>query len=105
MPQQGAAPVQQPRGGMAQGSGFIISADGYAVTNNHVVQDADEVSVKMTDGAEYTAKVIGTDPKTDLALIKIDADKTFDFVKFPPRNRASATGSWRSAIRSASAAR
>jgi serine protease Do len=73
---------QRPQGGMALGSGFIISADGYAVTNNHVVQDADEVSVKMTDGTEYKAKVIGTDPKTDLALIKIQSDKTFSFVKF-----------------------
>lgn len=73
---------QKPRGGMAQGSGFIITADGYAVTNNHVVQDADEVSVKMNDGIEHKAKVIGTDPKTDLALIKIDSDKPFQFVKF-----------------------
>jgi serine protease Do len=73
---------QRPRGGMGQGSGFIITADGYAVTNNHVVQDADEVMVKMNDGEEYKAKVIGTDPKTDLALIKIDGDKPFNFVKF-----------------------
>jgi serine protease Do len=77
-------PFEEPqrRGGMAQGSGFIISADGFAVTNNHVVQDADEVSVRMKDGTEYTAEVIGTDPKTDLALIKIKDDKTFNFVKF-----------------------
>jgi len=73
----------QPRQqGMAEGSGFIISADGYAVTNNHVVRNAEEVSVKLTDGSEYPATVIGTDPKTDLALIKIKADKTFQFVKF-----------------------
>ena len=64
---------QKPHGGMGQGSGFIISADGYAVTNNHVVQNADEVTVKMNDGKEYKAKVIGTDPKTDLALIKIES--------------------------------
>ena len=74
---------QRPRGGMAQGSGFIISADGYAVTNNHVVKDADEVSVTMKDGTEYKAEVIGTDPKTDLALIKIKGDgKKFDYVAF-----------------------
>ena len=73
---------QHPHGGAALGSGFIISADGYAVTNNHVVQDADEVSVKMKDGTEYQATVIGTDPKTDLALIKIKSDKPFEFVKF-----------------------
>ncbi|MCA3561469.1 MAG: Do family serine endopeptidase [Aestuariivirga sp.] len=72
-----------PNGGMAMGSGFIISADGYAVTNNHVVKDADQVSVTMKDGAEYKAEVIGTDAKTDLALIKIDAkDKKFDYVSF-----------------------
>ena len=68
--------------GMGQGSGFIISADGYAVTNNHVVKDADQVSITMKDGTEYKAKVIGTDPKTDLALIKIDAGRKFDYVGF-----------------------
>ncbi len=73
---------QAPRGGMAQGSGFIISADGYAVTNNHVVSNADEVTVTDKDGVEYKADVIGTDPKTDLALIKIKSDKNFAFVPF-----------------------
>jgi serine protease Do len=73
---------ERPRGGMAVGSGFIITADGYVVTNNHVVQDADEVSVTMKDGTEYKAEVIGTDPKTDLALIKIKSDKAFDYVSF-----------------------
>ena len=73
---------QRPEGGMGQGSGFIISADGYAVTNNHVVQDANEVTVTLNDGTELKAEVIGTDPKTDLALIKIDSDKKFDFVAF-----------------------
>ncbi len=64
------------------GSGFFISADGYVVTNNHVVKDATEVSVKTQGGEEYQATVIGTDAKTDLALIKIKADKTFPFVTF-----------------------
>jgi serine protease Do len=73
---------QSPRGGMAQGSGFIITADGYAVTNNHVVKDAEKVSVTMKDGTEYEAEVIGTDPKTDLALIKIKSEKKFDYVSF-----------------------
>ena len=69
-----AVPNQQQKPhAMGQGSGFIISADGYAVTNNHVVQNADEVTVKMNGGEEYKAKVIGTDPKTDLALIKIES--------------------------------
>ena len=71
-----------PHGGQALGSGFIISADGYAVTNNHVVQGADEVTVKVQGGEELKATVIGTDPKTDLALIKIKSDKPFQFVKF-----------------------
>jgi serine protease Do len=65
-----------------EGSGFFISRDGYIVTNNHVVDHAKNVQVTTDDGTTYKAKVIGTDPKTDLALIKVDADKTFPFVKF-----------------------
>lgn len=65
-----------------EGSGFFISADGYAVTNNHVVDHAESVQVTMDDGSIYTAKVVGTDPKTDLALIKVDGKKDFPFVKF-----------------------
>src|SRR5229473_3154794 len=65
-----------------QGSGFFISADGYAVTNNHVVDKAKTVEVTTDDGKSYTAKVIGTDPKTDLALIKIDGRGDFSYVKF-----------------------
>jgi serine protease Do len=65
-----------------EGSGFFISADGYAVTNNHVVDHAQSVQVTADDGTIYTAKVIGTDKKTDLALIKVDGKKDFPFVKF-----------------------
>ena len=65
-----------------EGSGFFISADGYAVTNNHVVDHAKTVQIKTDDGTTYQAKVIGTDPKTDLALIKVDSDKAFPFVQF-----------------------
>ena len=65
-----------------QGSGFFISADGYAVTNNHVVDKAKTVEVTADDGKTYTAKVIGTDAKTDLALIKVDGRGDFPFVKF-----------------------
>ena len=65
-----------------EGSGFFISADGYAVTNNHVVDHAESVQVTMDDGTIYTAKVVGTDPKTDLALIKVDGKTDFPFVKF-----------------------
>jgi serine protease Do len=69
-----------------QGSGFFISADGYAVTNNHVVDHAKTVQVTTDDGAIYKAKVVGTDSKTDLALIKVESDKSFPFVKFADRD-------------------
>jgi len=69
------------RGVVGQGSGFIISADGYVVTNNHVVDGADEVDVTTTDGKEYVAKVIGTDPRTDVALLKIENAKDLPWVK------------------------
>ncbi len=65
---------------MGQGSGFFISPDGYAVTNNHVVEKAESVSVTTDDGKIYDAKVIGTDPRTDLALIKVEG-KSFPYVK------------------------
>jgi len=64
-----------------QGSGFFISADGYAVTNNHVVDGADKVEVTTDDGKTYTAKVIGTDARTDLALIKVEGGSNFSFAK------------------------
>jgi len=66
---------QMPRGMPSQGlgSGFIVSPDGYIVTNAHVVDGASEVTVKLTDRREFTAKVIGSDKRTDIALIKIDA--------------------------------
>ncbi len=71
-----------------QGSGFFITADGYAVTNNHVVDKADTVEVTADDGKTYTAKVIGTDPRTDIALIKVDGRSDFPYVHLadkPPR--------------------
>ena len=64
------------------GSGFFISPDGYAVTNNHVVDSAKSVQVTTDDGTIYTAKVIGTDPKSDIALIKVEGKKDFPYVKF-----------------------
>jgi serine protease Do len=64
------------------GSGFFISADGYAVTNNHVVDHAKSVEVTTDDSKTYTAKVIGTDAKTDLALIKVDGKSDFAYVNF-----------------------
>ena len=63
-----------------EGSGFFISADGYAVTNNHVVDKAESVEVTTDDGKTYTAKAIGTDPKTDIALIKVESGSNFPHV-------------------------
>ena len=65
----------------AQGSGFFITADGYAVTNNHVVDKAKAVEITTDDGKTYDAKVVGTDARTDLALIKVDGRSDFPYVK------------------------
>ncbi|MEZ4848484.1 MAG: trypsin-like peptidase domain-containing protein [Bacteroidia bacterium] len=65
---------QSPKQHVSSGSGVIISSDGYIVTNNHVIKDADELAVTLNDNRTYNATVIGTDPSTDLGLIKIDAD-------------------------------
>ena len=75
-----------------EGSGFFISPDGYAVTNNHVVDHAQSVQVTTDDGTVYTAKVIGADKKTDLALIKVDGKKDFTYVKFA--DTAPRVGDW-----------
>lgn len=69
--EDGNAPM--PRDAKSLGSGFIISADGYVMTNNHVIRDADEVIVRLSDRREYNAKVVGTDERSDVALLKIDA--------------------------------
>ena len=68
---RGGPPAPQER--MAMGSGFIISKDGYVVTNNHVVEGADSVLVRMSDRREFDAEVVGTDPRSDLALLRIEA--------------------------------
>ncbi len=75
MPNGGPSQPEPHRGpdGMALGSGFIIDHDGYIVTNNHVVEESESVKVRLSDDREFTAKVLGTDPQTDLALIKIEA--------------------------------
>lgn len=63
------------------GSGFVINEDGYILTNNHVVAEADEINVQFSNDKKYPAKVIGTDEKTDLAVIKVKADKPLQFVQ------------------------
>ncbi|MHC4727227.1 MAG: trypsin-like peptidase domain-containing protein, partial [Planctomycetota bacterium] len=58
----------------AQGSGFLISADGYILTNNHMVEESEKIEVELTDGRKFTAKIIGTDPDSDVAVVKVDAE-------------------------------
>jgi serine protease Do len=86
---------QNPQGHQTitgEGSGFFITADGYAVTNNHVVDHAKSVQVTTDDGSIFTAKVVGTDQKTDLALIKVDGKSDFPFVTFAAH--APQVGDW-----------
>src|SRR5579859_2804603 len=83
---------QQHQTLVGEGSGFFISPDGYAVTNNHVVDHAKSVQVTADDGSIYTAKVVGTDQKTDLALIKVDGKSDFPYVKFAAK--APQVGDW-----------
>jgi serine protease Do len=77
----GGAPAQ-PQAVEALGSGFIINPNGTIVTNNHVVKDAQSVSVTLSDGESYPAKIIGTDPKTDLAVLKINVGHPLPYVEF-----------------------
>jgi serine protease Do len=96
MPDGQNGPEGMPRGRgrnviTGQGSGFFISADGYAVTNNHVVEKAESVQITTDDGKIHKAKVIGTDPRTDLALIKVE-DGPFPYVKLS--GKAPRIGDW-----------
>ena len=77
---------QRPAPSLAQGSGFFISPDGYVVTNNHVVEDADEITVTMDNGDKYPAKLVGSDPRTDVALVKVTTEKTFPHVDFSSKD-------------------
>jgi serine protease Do len=79
------------------GSGFIIDAEGYIVTNNHVVENADQITVKLADDEEYDAELVGRDPKTDLALIKISAKTDFSPIKMGDSDKAN-VGNWVVAI-------
>jgi serine protease Do len=82
-----------PRRSSALGSGFVISEDGYVVTNNHVIEGADEITIEFFTGGELVAKVIGTDPNTDIALLKVEADEPLPFVSFGDSD-AARVGDW-----------
>ena len=79
------------------GSGFIISPKGFVVTNNHVVAEADEITVTLSDDTKFPAKVIGKDPKTDVALLKIESKSALPFVEFGDSDKAR-VGEWILAI-------
>ncbi|MDB5527737.1 MAG: HtrA protease/chaperone protein [Devosia sp.] len=91
---QGKGPMQQAT---SLGSGFIISADGYIVTNNHVIDGAEEIQVYLTDGRRLPAKLAGHDDKTDLAVLKIESPMPLPFVQFGDSDSAQ-VGDWVMAI-------
>ncbi|HEX2720394.1 MAG TPA: DegQ family serine endoprotease [Candidatus Deferrimicrobium sp.] len=91
----GRMPKEQKRRSL--GSGFIVSPDGYILTNSHVVEKADEVTVTLLDKEEFKAKVVGTDPKIDIALIKIDAKKKLTYVALGDSDKLE-VGEWVVAI-------
>jgi serine protease Do len=86
-----------PRQVSSLGSGFVISADGYIVTNNHVIDGADEIRANFADGTSLEAKLIGTDPKTDIAVLKVEPEAPLVFVEFGDSN-LSRVGDWVLAI-------
>ncbi len=90
-------PEPGPRGGTSLGSGFIIDPAGYIVTNNHVIENADEIMVLTHDNEELKATIVGRDEKTDLALLKVDAGKPLPFVKWGDSD-ALRVGDWVMAI-------
>ena len=87
----GEAPAA--RKSSALGSGFVISEDGFVVTNNHVIEGADEITIEFFTGLELKAEVIGTDPNTDIALLKVEAPSALPFVSFGDSN-AARVGDW-----------
>ena len=94
-PQQ--APSPRPPRSFGGGSGFLIEADGYIVTNHHVIEDAAEIAVTLHDGKTYTAEVKGSDPKTDLALLKIEPDEPLPVLEWGDSDTAR-MGNWVFAI-------
>lgn len=98
LPQQDGGDGDRPRRRASSlGSGFIIEADGLVVTNNHVIEDADEISVILADNTILKATVIGRDPKVDLALLKVEADKPLPTIKWGDSDKMR-VGDWAVAI-------
>ena len=83
----------RPRRSSALGSGFVISEDGYVVTNNHVIEGADEILIEFFEGFELPAEIVGTDPNTDIALLKVESDEPLQFVSFGDSDTAR-VGDW-----------
>ena len=92
LPKEFQQPQKPNRPQLAQGSGFVISADGYVVTNNHVVDGASKIEVSFDDQEKLEADLVGTDARTDLALVKIKSNKSFQHVKFT--ERPARVGDW-----------
>lgn len=90
---RGGGGDQAPRRGQALGSGFVVSEDGIIVTNNHVIEGADDIEIEFFSGKRLKAKVVGTDPKTDLAVLKVESDQPLPFVQFG-NSDAMRVGDW-----------
>ncbi|MBV0911732.1 Do family serine endopeptidase [Anianabacter salinae] len=86
-------PNDRPRRSSALGSGFVISEDGFIVTNNHVIETADEITIEFFSGRTLDATVVGTDPTTDIALLKVESDEPLPFVEFGD-SEAMRVGDW-----------
>jgi serine protease Do len=95
--QQQQQQPERPRRAFSLGSGFIVDPAGYVVTNNHVIADSDEIKVILSDDSEYVAKMIGTDSKTDLALLKIERKEPFPYVELGDSDKIR-VGDWMLAI-------
>ena len=91
-PEGGPSP-RAPQRSNALGSGFVVSADGYIVTNNHVIDGADQIEIEFYSGETLPAEVVGTDPNTDVALLKVESDKAIPFVGFGNSDEAR-VGDW-----------
>ena len=87
------SPRQRPRNANALGSGFVISSDGFIVTNHHVINGADQITIEFNDGSFRDAVVIGSDENIDIALLKVDSETTLEFVEFGDSD-ISRVGDW-----------